>query len=82
MPFRLRELMQSVHRSYLALAQRQGTELTLTLADDAPDAVLGDPVRTRQILVNFLANAIKFTDAGRRPDGTRAAARRGACVCR
>ena len=56
--------MQSVHRSYLALAQAKGLMLTLTLADDAPDAVLGDPVRTRQILVNFLTNAIKFTAAG------------------
>ncbi len=64
LPFSLRELMQSVHRSYLALAQPKGLSLTLTLADDAPDAVLGDPVRTRQILVNFLANAIKFTAAG------------------
>ena len=63
-PFGLRELMQSTHRSYLALAQAKGLQLTLTLADDAPDTVLGDPVRTRQILVNFLTNAIKFTESG------------------
>jgi PAS domain S-box-containing protein len=63
-PFGLRELMQSTHRSYLALAQAKGLQLTLALADDAPDAVLGDPVRTRQILVNFLTNAIKFTESG------------------
>ncbi len=63
-PFGLRELMQSTYRSYLALAQAKGLMLTLALADDAPDAVLGDPVRTRQILVNFLTNAIKFTESG------------------
>jgi CheY-like chemotaxis protein len=64
LPFGLRELVQSTHRSYLALARAKGLQLTLKIADDAPDTVLGDPVRTRQILVNFLANAIKFTETG------------------
>ena len=63
-PFGLRELMHSAHRSYLALAQAKGLALTLEVSDDAPDAVLGDPVRTRQILVNLLTNAIKFTESG------------------
>ena len=54
--------------TYLALAQAKGLLLTLAIADDVPDWVLGDRVRTRQILVNFLTNAIKFTDVGRRAD--------------
>ena len=64
LPFALRELVQAVHRNYLALAHAKGLLLTLLVADDVPDHVLGDPVRTRQVLVNFLTNAIKFTDAG------------------
>jgi PAS domain S-box-containing protein len=63
-PFGLRELMHAAHRNHLARAHAKGLELTLVLADDAPDAVLGDPARTRQILVSFLDNAIKFTETG------------------
>ncbi len=63
-PFGLPEMLQAAHRSYLALAQAKGLLLTLALADDAPAWVLGDPVRTRQVLINFLTNAIKFTAAG------------------
>ena len=63
-PFALRELVQTVHRNYLALAQAKGLLLTLLVADDVPQFVQGDPVRTRQVLVNFLTNAIKFTESG------------------
>ena len=36
----------------------------LEVADDVPDTVMGDPVRVRQILTNFVTNAIKFTERG------------------
>jgi len=63
-PFDLREQLRSLHRSYLALARAKGLQLSLTMADEVPEWVLGDVVRTRQIVVNLLSNAIKFTDAG------------------
>ncbi|HRI17833.1 MAG TPA: PAS domain S-box protein, partial [Burkholderiaceae bacterium] len=63
-PFALRELVQSVHRNYLPLAQAKGLLLTLLVADDVPDHVRGDLMRIRQVLVNFLGNAIKFTASG------------------
>ncbi|MCO5124089.1 MAG: PAS domain S-box protein [Rhizobacter sp.] len=63
-PFDLHELVRSAHRTYLALANAKGLLLTLTVADAVPGWVRGDRVRTRQILVNFLTNAIKFTAAG------------------
>ena len=63
-PFDLRELVRSVHRTYLPLAHAKGLLLTLLIADPVPDWVQGDRVRTRQILVNFLTNAIKFTASG------------------
>jgi PAS domain S-box-containing protein len=62
--FGLREQVKSVHRNYLALAQAKGLLLTLLVADDVPEHVQGDAVRTRQVLVNFLTNAIKFTESG------------------
>lgn len=45
-------------------AARKGLQLTSSIANGVPNVVLGDPVRLRQILVNLLANAVKFTDQG------------------
>ena len=65
LPFGLRDTLRSVHRAYLALAEAKGLELTLDIAHSVPDTVIGDPVRVRQILSNFVTNAIKFTERGR-----------------
>ncbi|MDJ0807054.1 MAG: ATP-binding protein [Gammaproteobacteria bacterium] len=46
-------------------AAAKGLELQVELADDLPQAVMGDPNRLEQILLNLLSNAIKFTDQGR-----------------
>ncbi|MFT3831242.1 MAG: response regulator [Opitutaceae bacterium] len=46
------------------LARKKGIELVLDYADEAPRHVHGDAVRLRQIVLNLLGNAIKFTDAG------------------
>jgi PAS domain S-box-containing protein len=63
-PFNLRDLLVAVHDAYLAVAQAKGLEFTLTIDDSVPLAVHGDPVRLRQILSNYITNALKFTERG------------------
>ncbi len=62
--FDLRELMEDTLELVTSQARRKGLELVLNLPPDLPDLVRGDPLRLRQILVNLLGNAVKFTDRG------------------
>jgi len=62
--FDLHALLETVHGAHAVLAEAKGLHLRLELPADVPVRVLGDPLRLRQILSNFLANAIKFTAQG------------------
>jgi len=63
-PFELRPLLQDAIEPLDVRAREKGLRLSLTLDDDVPLDVVGDPLRLRQIVVNLVGNAIKFTRAG------------------
>ncbi len=62
--FDLRELVGDALNTLALRAHQKGLELAGRVADDVPEAVVGDPNRLRQVLVNLLGNAIKFTEKG------------------
>jgi signal transduction histidine kinase len=64
LPFRLRLAIQQTLSLFKAEARKKGLSLLLDCAEDLPDAYRGDEGRIRQILINYLSNAIKFTSAG------------------
>ena len=62
--FCLDEMLGETLKTLAFGADTKGLELTYTLSDDVPETILADPFRLRQVLVNLVGNAIKFTDSG------------------
>jgi two-component system, sensor histidine kinase and response regulator len=63
-PFNLPETVEETLRSLAFRAHEKGLELACDIATDVPTFVVGDPVRIRQIILNLVNNAIKFTASG------------------
>lgn len=79
LPFNLHDLLEEVTELFSHRAQSQNLELYCRTTPDVPAAVCGDAQRLRQVLINLLGNALKFTKQGtislraelinRQPDG-------------
>jgi signal transduction histidine kinase/CheY-like chemotaxis protein len=62
--FQLRDSLDETIRTQALRADQKGLELIYWIAPDVPDALVGDPGRLRQILINLIGNSIKFTNEG------------------
>ncbi len=63
-PFNLQDLVTDVSKLFVYRAEEKGLDLNLHVASGLAARYTGDPTRIRQILINLLGNAIKFTTIG------------------
>ncbi|NNC53147.1 MAG: PAS domain S-box protein [Erythrobacter sp.] len=63
-PTNLREIIQSVSIMMEPARSKEGLAIRVDISEDVPEWLLTDPLRVRQILLNLLGNALKFTDEG------------------
>ncbi len=63
-PFNVRENAGGVVKMFAHRAVSKNIGLKASVSEDVPEILLGDPLRIRQVLVNLVGNAVKFTESG------------------
>lgn len=62
--FDLNEMLENTNALFEERVKEKGLDFTVNMAPDLPRHLRGDPLRLRQVLVNYISNAIKFTERG------------------
>jgi PAS domain S-box-containing protein len=62
--FNLQNIFNKIGDMFSFKTARKGVELIMSVAEDVPCELVGDPLRLEQVLINLTSNAIKFTEAG------------------
>jgi signal transduction histidine kinase/CheY-like chemotaxis protein len=62
--FNLRECLEATLKTFALRADEKGLELVCEMTADVPEILMADPSRLRQVFINLIGNAIKFTDQG------------------
>ncbi len=63
-PFDLLQVVETAAQTFAARAHGKGLELCIDMSPEAEGAYRGDPTRLRQVLLNLIGNAVKFTERG------------------
>ena len=64
MPFTLRDFIEEITDMFLEKVQEKQIEFIVDIAKDVPHQLIADPMRLRQVIVNIVSNAFKFTEKG------------------
>jgi len=62
--FRIGQILEDVYALFESQARQNNISLSYSLGPDTPSVLLGDPYRLKQILINLVSNAVKFTTNG------------------
>jgi two-component system, sensor histidine kinase and response regulator len=79
--FSLRDTIYEAVKALSVKAFEKGLELTCSFKPEAPEVMLGDPIRLRQIIINLVGNALKFTEAGEVGVSCELVSEEGEAVC-